>query len=87
MTEPLTIYECSGPLAHRSSVRRPGGGIKADRCFFCPEVVQEVRVFREEDVRPLWEVLAFGAGLRGDDPPADAVEAMRAFPAPEEWTA
>lgn len=73
--EPLTIYECP-KCGHRSLALRSCAGPAAlgsghkrvDRTL--------VRVFRGEDVRPLWEACE-------SHPMLMAVSAN--FPAPEEW--
>lgn len=60
MAESLTIYEC--PWCDAMHFQRYGDG----RSKLCPhrgDYFREVRVFREEDVRPLWE--AIDGALRG----------------------
>lgn len=81
MNEPLTIYEC--PTC--GAVARESYGVgwtflpPQSKCFVRghhDEEPREVRVFREEDVRKLWDCCydASGHHLAPDD-----------FPAPEEW--
>jgi hypothetical protein len=48
----ITLRRCSNPLAHVSSVYRPGG-VKADRCFFCPETVEAVEYVSLDEVLDL----------------------------------
>lgn len=68
----LTIYECP---AHG-----PQGLPPYDYpCAVCGAAVREVRVFREEDVRPLWQA-ANGRYVR-----ELIEEAVDAFPAPADW--
>lgn len=84
----LTIYECpdcgNGP---ETTPLIPGVSLRGDNRRRCPcgyigEFVP-VRLFREEDVRPLYEAAASRGGLFGGD---DALaRALRRFPAPEEW--
>jgi hypothetical protein len=69
MSAPMTIYVC--PNGHAKSTHFGDAG-----CYVCGEAVAPVSVFREEDVRPL-----FDAAQAGVIDPA----AIAAFPAPEEW--
>jgi hypothetical protein len=76
MTEPLTIYECPEP-GHGTRLRPwMAGGEPCPRCV-------PVRVFREEDVRPLWDALN---AVRMADDHRNVGCALNAFPAPEAWT-
>lgn len=83
MPEPLTIYEC--PLCGRRELDRiyVGHGSAKDG-EPCPIEPRPVRVFREENVRPLWEAVM-------DRPKTSVPFAIRsageAFPAPPDWTA
>lgn len=91
MPEPLTIYECT--CGHvEDQPRYPH--VSPHSTNLCHEQMLPVRVFREEDVRPLWEaavtaeqeaILAREAGEPSPTPSATDV-AWRAFPAPPEWT-
>lgn len=73
--EPITIYECRncGLWRHVPSLCL---------CDERPKKRVPVRLFREEDVRPLWE-----AAKQESSPARSAsfVGAVDAFPAPEEW--
>lgn len=91
MSEPVTIYEC--PNRHLSShpVNAGGSDLDAPKCYACLKVVTSVRVFREEDVRPLWEAARMldreRQYLLDSDTPYAEYAKLAAFPAPEEWTA
>jgi hypothetical protein len=94
MAEPLTIYECATGACNHLSLT-PGmclcRDIKGSRVTY--RDARAMRVFREEDVRPLHRALErmleggvmFGAkdGVRMSDVPRDA---LAAFPAPAEWS-
>lgn len=81
----LTIYECPqigcGAMS-RHPEQREGQCWANDHGEPVP-----VRVFREEDVRPLWDHLH---DIRHEPlctaPKVHAQAALDAFPAPEEWT-
>jgi hypothetical protein len=74
----LTVYECEVHGVRQVLRYEPP-------CDICGRVLKPVRVFREEDVKPLWEAVAFGADLTGDEPFPAAIDAARMFPAPAEW--
>lgn len=82
--DPLTIYECSVCEARSFEITKVPHTAEHSRTGE-PFDVRETRMFREEDVRPLYEAAAFGPDLAGDDPPPHLVDAAKAFPAPEEW--
>lgn len=92
MAESLTIYECPtcGHVIDRggspmppvcNGLRRPHGMI----------VCRRVRVFREDDVRPLWEIAnvyrrEMDYLIQGDERPRRRErDALDKFPAPEDW--
>lgn len=91
MPEPLTIYECTGCGEQR----------RHERDWCCYEAIPRstrrlarevvpVRMFREADVRPLWEaarVLEAECGVSAPDWDAadEAAAAIDAFPAPDDW--
>lgn len=80
----LTIYECPVPGCNGAASKPEaiphshGAHIEANAG---PEA-REVHVFREEDVRPLWEALHHAAWIIGRRWMRCALDA---FPAPEEW--
>jgi hypothetical protein len=92
MGESITIYECSD-----CGGVRPNGTIYG--CPHCGGVGDAIplRVFREEDVRPLYEALCMVAVVTCDctgyyrcngcerKGPNIAEGALDAFPAPEDW--
>jgi hypothetical protein len=79
---PLTVYECPECASL---------DVSGTRCESLPDHDRRraaVRVFREEDVRSLWEVVAAVAvhdEVKGWNTPA--IRVRDAFPAPEEWKA
>jgi hypothetical protein len=80
MSEPLTIYEC--PKCGAQHLDRYWG--RTPNCPHRGDEFREVRVFREEDVRPLWEAAQDAKDMLAM--PAPKYEtAVDAFPAPEEW--
>lgn len=88
MSEPLTIYVCPACGWWEGDANRdPDGDCNgADASPWPTHALTEmvpVRVFREEDVRPLWEA----AEERTDSVYRSGVleAAVEAFPSPEEW--
>lgn len=81
MSEPLTIYVCDEGHV--------GGSLAANGCEECYGGTKPVRVFREEDVGPLWDAacevtdVLYPAEEYGAARPLH--DALEAFPAPEEW--
>ena len=84
MSTPLTIYACTVPGCDYWRSEYSTGGHMADvgRGPLQRHVLKPVTVFREEDVRPLWEA-ARGHVDHGASLPV--LNAFKAFPAPEEW--
>lgn len=84
MSEAIVVYECPecGLVTDQ-----PGNG----RCGVVAlhsdadsvRLHGPIQVFRDEDVRPLWEALRLLASPFSDR--ITAVQALDAFPAPEEW--
>jgi hypothetical protein len=91
MPEPLTIYVCMNghvrESAHPHAVADIRNGPAAYSCSACVNTAQRVRVFHEDDVRPLWDA-AKALPLYATTLPAGhrLVTAADAFPAPAEWT-
>jgi hypothetical protein len=80
---PLTIYECP-----KCDWWFGDDDERGEQPITCADghdevALREVRVFREEDVRPLWEIAV--AGIAQFDPGRSGRNAVRNFPAPEEW--
>lgn len=88
---PLTIYLC--PACGRSVDaldfdRTTCAGAEYDGSEHADVMMVAVRVFREEDVRALWDA-SRQSSEHGHHPRDDARlrGALAAFPAPEEWRA
>jgi hypothetical protein len=82
MAEPITIYVCPECGTWGQEEGYTGGHNFARNPECCQNQRVPVRVFREEEVRPLWAA----RGLYGLDVWKMHTEAIDAFPAPEEWT-
>lgn len=82
--EPLTMYRC--PVCGTwDQDEHYTGGHDFDRFPDCHKNQRvPVRVFREEDVRPLWEA-ADDSFVGGDGERQALAVAVHDFPAPEEW--
>lgn len=87
MPEPLTIYECPEHGVMRTCVTPFPDALPAPACrvFGCQQPTSPVRVFREEDVRPLWEAVNRRRRFGDDTCEPHEDDAFDAFPAPEEW--